>query len=55
MTIIFAIFLLTMLVITAVAIVQSSNLFVSVMLTSIFSLLMSINFFVLDAADVAGG
>jgi multicomponent Na+:H+ antiporter subunit B len=52
-TIIFAIFLLTMLVITAVAIVQSSNLFVSVMLTSIFSLLMSINFFVLDAADVA--
>jgi multicomponent Na+:H+ antiporter subunit B len=53
MTILFAVFLLTLLVITAVAIVQSSNLFVAVMLTSIFSLLMAANFFVLDAADVA--
>lgn len=53
MTIIFALFLLTMLVITALAIVQTTNLFVAVMLTSIFSLLMATNFFVLDAADVA--
>jgi multicomponent Na+:H+ antiporter subunit B len=53
MIIIFALFLLTLLVITAVAIVRSENLFVSVMLTSIFSLLMAANFFILDAADVA--
>lgn len=53
MTIMFALFLLTLLVITALAIVQTSNLFVAVMLTSIFSLLMAANFFVLDAADVA--
>ena len=53
MTIIFAIFLLSMLVITALAIVRTENLFVAVMLTSIFSLLMSTNFFILDAADVA--
>ena len=49
----FALFLLTLLVITAIAIVRSENLFVSVMLTSIFSLLMAANFFILDAADVA--
>ena len=53
MTILFSLFLLTMLVITAVAIVQTSNLFIAVLLTSIFSLLMAANFFVLDAADVA--
>ncbi len=53
MTILFALFLLTLLVITAVAIVQTTNLFVAVMLTSIFSLIMAANFFVLDAADVA--
>lgn len=53
MIILFALFLLTLLVITALAIVRTENLFVAVMLTSIFSLLMSANFFILDAADVA--
>ncbi|TGD72227.1 DUF4040 domain-containing protein [Mangrovimicrobium sediminis] len=53
MIIIFALFLLSLLVITALAIVQTKNLFVAVMLTSIFSLLMAANFFILDAADVA--
>lgn len=53
MIIVFALFLLTLLVITAVAIVQTENLFVAVMLTSIYSLLMAANFFILDAADVA--
>lgn len=53
MIIIFALFLLTLLVITALAIVRTENLFVAVMLTSIFSLLMATNFFILDAADVA--
>lgn len=53
MTTIFALFLLTLLVIVALAIIQTSNLFVAVMLTSIFSLLMAANFFILDAADVA--
>ncbi len=53
MIFVFALFLLTMLVITAVAIVQTEDLFVSVMLSSIFSLLMAANFFILDAADVA--
>lgn len=42
-----------MLVITAVAIIRTPNLFVAVMLSGIFSLLMATNFFVLDAADVA--
>lgn len=53
MIIIFALFLLSLLVITALAIVRTGNLFVAVMLTSIFSLLMAANFFILDAADVA--
>ncbi len=53
MIIIFAVFLLTLLVITAIAIVRSENLFVAVMLMAIFSLLMAANFFILDAADVA--
>lgn len=53
MTVLFGIFLLTLLVITAVAIVRTSNLFVAVMLLGIFSLLIAINFFILDAADVA--
>lgn len=53
MTIVFALFLVTLLVITAVAIVHTRNLFVAVMLMSIFSLLMAANFFILDAADVA--
>jgi multicomponent Na+:H+ antiporter subunit B len=51
--ILFALFLLSLLVITALAIVRTGNLFVAVMLTSIFSLLMAANFFILDAADVA--
>ena len=53
MIILFALFLLSLLVITALAIVRTENLFVAVMLTSIFSLLMAANFFILDAADVA--
>ncbi len=53
MVILFAVFLLTLLALTAVAIVRTENLFVAVMLTGIFSLLMAANFFVLDAADVA--
>lgn len=53
MIFIFALFLLTLLVITAVAIIKTEDLFVAVMLTSIFSLLMAANFFILDAADVA--
>ncbi|MFT6408945.1 MAG: multicomponent Na+:H+ antiporter subunit B, partial [Arenicella sp.] len=53
MIIIFGVFVLTLLVITAIAIVRAENLFVAVMLTSIFSLLMAANFFLLDAADVA--
>lgn len=53
MIFVFALFLLTLLVITAVAIVHTRDLFVAVMLTSIFSLLMAANFFILDAADVA--
>ena len=53
MTVLFGIFLLTLLVITAVAIVRTDNLFVAVMLLGIFSLLIAANFFLLDAADVA--
>ncbi|MEJ2515813.1 MAG: DUF4040 domain-containing protein [Gammaproteobacteria bacterium] len=53
MTVLFGIFLLTLLVITAVAIVRTRNLVVAVMLLGIFSLLLAINFFLLDAADVA--
>jgi multicomponent Na+:H+ antiporter subunit B len=53
MILIFGLFLLTLLVITAIAIVRTEDLFVAVMLTSIFSLLMAANFFILDAADVA--
>lgn len=53
MIIIFALFLLSLLVITALAIIRTEDLFVAVMLTSIFSLLMAANFFILDAADVA--
>lgn len=50
---VFSAFLLTLLVITAVAAVTTRNLFVAVMLTGIYSLLIAINFFLLDAADVA--
>ncbi|MDH3923686.1 MAG: DUF4040 domain-containing protein [Xanthomonadales bacterium] len=53
MTVLFGVFLLTLLVITAVAIVRTKNLFVAVMLLGIFSLLIAANFFILDAADVA--
>ncbi|MBX2857497.1 MAG: DUF4040 domain-containing protein [Cellvibrionaceae bacterium] len=53
MTILFAVFLLSLLVIIAVAIIRAENLFVALMLTTIFSLLMATNFFILDAADVA--
>lgn len=53
MTVIFGIFLLSLLVITAVAIVRAQNLFVAVMLMGIASLLIAANFFLLDAADVA--
>ena len=53
MIVIFGIFLLTLLVITAVAIVRTDNLFVAVMLMGIASLLIAGNFFLLDAADVA--
>ena len=53
MTVIFGIFLLTLLVITALAIVRTKNLFVAVMLMGIASLLIAANFFILDAADVA--
>jgi multicomponent Na+:H+ antiporter subunit B len=52
-TIVFGIFLLTLLVITALGIVHTRNLFVAVMLLGIFSLLIALNFFILDAADVA--
>jgi multicomponent Na+:H+ antiporter subunit B len=52
-TAVFSIFLLTLLIITAIAIVRISNLFAAVMLSGIFSLLLAANFFVLDAADVA--
>lgn len=53
MTAIFGVFILTLLVITAVAIVRSKNLFGAVMLLGIFSLLIAVIFFLLDAADVA--
>jgi multicomponent Na+:H+ antiporter subunit B len=52
-TVLFGVLLLTLLVITAVAIVRTDNLFVAVMLLGIFSLLIAANFFLLDAADVA--
>lgn len=49
----FGIFLLTLLLITAVAIVRTKNLFVAVMLMGIASLQVAANFLLLDAADVA--
>jgi multicomponent Na+:H+ antiporter subunit B len=51
--VLFGVFLLTLMVITALAIVRTQHLFVAVILTGIFSLLMAANFFLLDAADVA--
>ncbi|MCY4343024.1 MAG: DUF4040 domain-containing protein [Gammaproteobacteria bacterium] len=53
MNALFGIFLLTLLLITAVAIVRTRSLFVAVMLMGIASLLIAANFFLLDAADVA--
>src|SRR5210317_770756 len=53
MTEIFSVFLLILLVITAAAAIRTTNLFVAVMLMGIFSLLLAVNFFLLDAADVA--
>ncbi|MEQ9465710.1 MAG: DUF4040 domain-containing protein [Haliea sp.] len=52
-TLLIGIFLLSLLVITAIAIVRATDLFSAVMLSGIFSLLMALNFFLLDAADVA--
>ena len=53
MTIVFSLFLLTLLVITAVAIVRTSDLFAAVMLSGIFSLMLAATFFLFDAPDVA--
>src|SRR6056300_855336 len=53
MTEIFSVFLLILLVTTAAAAIRTPNLFAAVMLMGIFSLLIAINFFLLDAADVA--
>jgi multicomponent Na+:H+ antiporter subunit B len=50
---VFAIFLLTLLAITAIGVVLTRSLFGAVMLTGIFSLQMAAIFFLLDAADVA--
>jgi len=47
------IFTLTFVAISAIATIQSRNLFVSSLWFGIFSLLMASNFFILDAADVA--
>ncbi|MGD8415971.1 MAG: DUF4040 domain-containing protein [Pseudomonadales bacterium] len=53
MTVLFGLFLLTLLVIAALGIVRAANLFTAVMLMGIFSLIMALIFFILDAADVA--
>lgn len=53
MVTLFGVFLLTLLLITAIGIVRERNLFAAVMLTGIFSLQMASIFFILDAADVA--
>lgn len=53
MSAVFAIFLLTLMLITAIAVVRTRNLFVATTLMGIFSLLLAANFFLLDAADVA--
>ena len=50
MTVVFSMFLLTLLVITALAVVHARNLFVAVMLSGIFSLLLALNFFLLSTA-----
>jgi multicomponent Na+:H+ antiporter subunit B len=53
MNAVFGIFLLTLMLITAIAVVRAKNLFVASTLMGIFSLLLAANFFLLDAADVA--
>ena len=53
MTVLFGVLQLTLLFISAVAIVKTKNLFVAVMLLGIFILLLPANFFILEAADVA--
>jgi len=53
MVTLFGVFLLTLLVITAIGIMRAQHLFVAVMLSGIFSLQMAAIFFILDAADVA--
>ena len=53
MTVVLGVFTLTLLLITGFAIVHTQNLFVAVMLNGIFSLVLALNFFLLDAADVA--
>lgn len=49
----FGVFILSLLVITAIGIVRATNLFAAVMLAGLFSLQMAAMFFILDAADVA--
>ncbi|MDX1381629.1 MAG: DUF4040 domain-containing protein [Xanthomonadales bacterium] len=53
MVTLFGMFLLTLLLITAIGIVREKSLFAAVMLAGIFSLQMAAIFFILDAADVA--
>ena len=53
MTTLFGIFLLTLLLVTAIGIVRAKDLFVAVMLSGIYSLQIAAVFFILDAADVA--
>ena len=53
MTVLFGVFLLAMVVIIAIAMVKARDLFVAVMLSGIFSLLIATVFFLLDAADVS--
>lgn len=49
----FGVFVLSLLVVTAIGIVRATNLFAAVMLAGLFSLQMAAMFFILDAADVA--
>jgi multicomponent Na+:H+ antiporter subunit B len=53
MVTLFGVFLLTLLVITAIGVLRAENLFAAVMLMGIYSLQMAAIFFILDAADVA--
>ena len=46
-------FVLTLVVITALAVIHSRNLFAAIMLSGIYSLLMAVSFTLLDAIDVA--